>query len=205
MPSVPLENLGETRVSQFRRILCLMAILCCVSAKAFAERPQGLLWHRTGLAATLPLQVKTEPGSDYLLELLLPETGEAVLGAYIRGGAFFRVLVPPGQYTLLFSSGAEWRGEVDAFGPETRSFALYPPLAFGATFSRMEGHLVDLRDLEAVTVEDFAFCQRSEIETALPERLTDLRARPDEDATERFIQRLEVAEITYDVRTRVCD
>lgn len=124
------------------------------------ERPEGLLWNRSGLPAQLPLQIRTAAGADYLLHLRDIGTGRDVLAAYIRGGEFFRVLVPPGRYQLQLASGTDWQGEAARFGPATRRFVLDPPLTFGASVARKEGHIVDLRDLGDVTTRDFAICQR---------------------------------------------
>lgn len=125
-----------------------------------AEQPQGLMWNRSGLPASLPLQIKTVAGADYLLHLRDTGTGRDVLAAYIRGGAFFRLLVPPGRYELQFAYGTDWKGEATLFGPETRRFVLDPPLNFGASATKKEGHLVDLRDLGDIMTRDFAICQR---------------------------------------------
>lgn len=125
-----------------------------------AERPLGLLWNRSGLPARLPLQIKTAAGADYLLHLRDVQNGRDVLAAYVRGGGFFRVLVPPGRYELQFASGTDWQGEAALFGPGTRRFVLVPPLTFAASVTKKEGHLVDLRDLADITTRGFAICQR---------------------------------------------
>ena len=191
------------------------------------ERPRGLLWNRSGLAATLPLQVKTDAEADYLLRLQDVGTGQVVLAAYIRGGEFFRVLVPPGQHTLLFDAGTDWQGEDALFGPETRSFALKDPLSFGAGLSTRHGHLVDLTNGTDIVVRDFALCQRQALDfrsllrpaptvtvpRGYPGRQTgsprlyprypadQLEARPDP----RTIPAREFLTPRYELRSRVCD
>jgi hypothetical protein len=142
------------------RLLPALALVLSAAAGKAEERPEGLLWNRSGLAATLPLQVKTSPGADYLLRLRDVETGRKVLAAYVRGGEFFRVLVPPGRYDLIFASGIDWQGEAKLFGPDTQHFVLDPALSFGAKVTRKEGHLVDLRNRESITIRDVAICQR---------------------------------------------
>lgn len=145
--------------------LHLFFVLMVSAFSAFAdERPQGLMWNRSGLPATIPLQIKTNIGADHILLLHDTSTGEAVLAAYIRGGAFFRVLVPPGRFELSFGSGEIWRGEVDAFGPETQWYVLEPALEFQSSAARREGHLIDLRDLTQVAIRGLADCQRWELE-----------------------------------------
>lgn len=173
------------------------------------ERPKGLMWNRSGLAATLPLQVKTNSGSDFLLLLRETSSGEAVLAAYIRGGEFFRVLTPPGRYDLLLVSGTEWQGEVAQFGPDSLRLVLYPPLTFGATVNRKNGYLIDLRDTENITVRDLAICQRLEFDL---DRYFRHPHRWAEDSVLRpephpYIQHLDYRYLPhrYEVRSRVCE
>ena len=131
-------------------------------AEGTVARPQGLLWNRSGLPLTFPLQVKSSPGRDFYLLLLDAESGRAVLAAYVRGGGFFRVLVPPGDYRLHLATGREWQGEAALFGPGTEVFALAPTLRFEVTGpGRKAGHLVDLTGLAegaAAQVSDRALC-----------------------------------------------
>jgi hypothetical protein len=107
------------------------------------------MWNRSGLPAVFPLQIKTAPGPDYMLRLIDVQSGKPVLAAYIEGGRFFRVLVPPGTFRLHFASGLIWRGEEDLFGPgtSTEQFELQQPLRFGTRgLGRKAGHIIDLRD-----------------------------------------------------------
>lgn len=181
----------------------LTVLALAVSALlAFAEeRPQGLMWNHSGLPATNPLQIKTNTGADYFLLLQDMSTGDAVLAAYVRGGAFFRVLVPPGRFELAFGSGETWQGEADAFGPETQWFVLDPALEFRSSAARREGHLIDLRNLTQVEIRGLADCQRRELD---PEslRLPKLEYPKPNDGP----QRLETGQAPkYSVRSRICD
>ncbi|MEO1961158.1 MAG: hypothetical protein ABGW82_09330 [Paracoccus sp. (in: a-proteobacteria)] len=100
--------------------LLVLALCLLPLAAAAQERPQtGLMWNRSGLPATFPLQVKTLPGKDYLVHVTEPGSGRAVMAGYIRGGDFFRLLVPPGQWRLRFAYGLDWQGKDALFGPET--------------------------------------------------------------------------------------
>lgn len=84
----------------------VMALLIWAGTPAIAETlSEGLMWNRTGLPAVFPLQVDTVPGNNYVMRLSDPATGVDLLAAYVIGGKFFRVLVPPRyfQHTL-------WRG-----------------------------------------------------------------------------------------------
>lgn len=154
----------------WRAFTSLLTLVFLTMAGSADERPQGLLWNRSGLAATLPLQVRTAAGADYLLRLRDVETGQFVLAAYIRGGDFFRVLVPPGWYELLFAFGTNWQGEHALFGPDTQSLVLDQPLRFGATVTRKHGHLIDLSVRTEIAVRSFALCQ------LLSTRLESLRS-----------------------------
>ncbi len=209
MPSALGECETKLPVTAIQCWFVFAVILLLSSIAEAAERPEGLMWNRSGLAATLPLQVKTKSGSDFLL--LLREVGseEAVLAAYIRGGEFFRVLTPPGSYDLLFVSGTEWHGEVAQFGPDSRRFVLYPPLTFGATASRKNGYLVDLRDAGNITIRDLAICQRLEFDL---NRYLGHSHRRAEDPVLRpepypYVQHLDYRYYPhrYEVRSRVCE
>lgn len=107
----------------------------------------GLMWNRTGLPAVFPLQVKSQLGRDYFLTLINNETGEDALAAYIEGGSFFKVLVPPGEFRVSFAAGLVWRGEEELFGSGTLThvFELENPLTFEIRNPGIKaGHIVDL-------------------------------------------------------------
>lgn len=138
-------------------------LICCVAAVATAgnenalQAPQttGLVWNRTGLPAVFPLQVKTSPGQDYFLKLIDDETDEDALAAYIIGGEFFKVLVPPGTYFLHFSTGDVWQGEDRLFGPDenTRTIELNHALTFEIRdLATKSGHLVDITNPASVQI-----------------------------------------------------
>lgn len=152
-----------------------VALLFCVQAPlarahsdaAHPVPPAGLMWNRTGLPAVFPLQVKTPPGQDYLLTLLDAPSGKAALAAYIKGGAVFKVLVPPGVYRLRFATGANWQGEDDLFGPgaETEVFELRDALRFETRGLGIKaGHIVSLLNrkpgpLRDAGLKDQLICQ----------------------------------------------
>lgn len=127
----------------------------------------GLMWHSSGLPAVFPLQVKTLGPQDYYVTLINVESGETVLVAYIEGGRFFRVLVPPGTFEVRFAYGNNWQGEDALFGPDGKTvfFDMPDPLTFGVrNFNTKGGHLVDLRDISPgqearVVPEDLFVCQ----------------------------------------------
>lgn len=131
-----------------------------------AERVRpGLMWNKTGLPAVFPLQVKTAPGRDYYLTLTDTTTGAPSLAAYIEGGKFFKVLVPPGTFAVRFAAGNDWQGEEALFGAETERFEVSQPLSFTVTgFNTKSGHILDLtkttgRDASNAVVSPQSICQ----------------------------------------------
>jgi hypothetical protein len=155
------------------------------SFRAAAVRPEpGLMWNRSGRPAVFPLLVKSAAGRDHYL-LLTAADGQEVLAAYVRGGVFFRVLVPNGDFILHFASGpGGWRGEPALFGPGTRWLVLPAPLRFEVSgIGRKAGHIVDLRGRSTgaevlAAVREQAICQalRLDPETLRlePEPATDI-------------------------------
>ena len=141
-----------------RLLLCLLLF----AAPLHAAPDHGLIENRTGLPLTLPLQVKTDPGRDIYLVMRDAATTEIAVTAYIEGGRFFQLLMPPGTYTLHAAIGREWKGEDELFGAETEFYTLPEALGFRAGMTRKRGHLVDLtaRDVLAESpVRDIALCQ----------------------------------------------
>ena len=132
----------------------------------------GLMWNRSGLPAVFPLQVKTPAGNSYFLTLIDAKTGKDTLAAFIIGGDFFKVLVPPGTFVVRFAVGNIWQGEAKLFGPGamTTVVELEQPLTFKVIGSgRKAGHLVDLTgnapgQLVTVKVKGQSICQVVETE-----------------------------------------
>jgi hypothetical protein len=157
----------------------LVALLALAGAALAQEPRQGLLWNRSGLPAVFPLQVRTLPGADWYVELHDVTDGRAVMAAYFTGGEFFRVLVPPGEFTLHFASGTDWRGEADLFGAGTRRVVPDRTFRFAVRgLGTKSGHLVDLTDTEPGV---YALLEKPEIASCAPAadapnfRLPDLR------------------------------
>ncbi|MFW8593473.1 hypothetical protein [Cribrihabitans neustonicus] len=94
------------------------------------------------------MQLKGPEGAGYYLTLHDPETNAPVLAAIAEGGTFFRVLVPPGRYSLHVAAGRDWQGEGALFGPGTRRVALAEVLRFGVLGAGIKaGHLVTLTEV----------------------------------------------------------
>lgn len=142
-------------------ILAALVSFCPMKSTAETDSKAGLMWQDTGLPAVFPLIVKSNPGSDIYMTLHDPETKQNKLAAYIVGGNFFKVLVPPGTYDIRFAAGAEWQGEEALFGADTRRFNLHKALNFKVQgLSSKAGHLIDLtKSIAAPVVEARYFCQ----------------------------------------------
>lgn len=189
-------------------LLCLVVLTGWPATAGDAPRT-GLLWLRSPLPAVFPLQVKTAPGHDYHLMLVEVETRSPALSAYIKGGEFFRVLVPPGQYRLRIGYGTNWHSEEALFGEGTRYFELDRLLRFETRgIGTKAGHLVDLRNLlktkeEAIRSEPFNLCQSFRLlpdeAPALPLVLPPYANR-EEDYFTQFRRHPR-----YEMYTRVCE
>lgn len=196
------------------RCLGLVALLIAAlvlpgaaSGSDAAHRPEtGLLWLRSDLPAVFPLQVKTAPGRDYHLTLMQHETGQATLAAFITGGDFVRVLVPPGRFAIRVAHGTDWQDEDALFGPGTEHVVLEGPFRFGVRgIGRKAGHLIDLREVigtrEAALTEPLAICQsyRADL-TRSPLSLPEPLLRPGIDDPDAPRPRFRFA-----VTSRICD
>lgn len=147
----------------------LLALLLIVFAFPIrADDPEhGLLWNKTGLPAIFPLQVKTGAGVDTQVTLVDAAEGTDALSAFIEGGRFFQVLVPPGTYVLEFVQWDGSRPEVShAEPPPSRSFVLDRVLTFEVRDGSVKaGHVVDLTDLETgIMLADRFVCQRYRVD-----------------------------------------
>lgn len=130
------------------RLVALMLSLLLAPAAMAEEVPRpkaGLMWNESGLPMTLPLQVVTEAGGpDRAILLSRDETGTAEVAGYVHAGAFFRLLVPPGDWRIAIASGSDWQGRDALFGPETEIFELPEPLRFHAGEAELNGHVLRL-------------------------------------------------------------
>jgi len=80
----------------------------------------------------VPWLIDTDPGQDYVLNLLDPGTQAAVFTIYLRGGEPYRGLAPEGAFDLTYSVGHRWLGPGRGFkdgGSMVRSAQTYLVLA----------------------------------------------------------------------------
>lgn len=204
---------GRDYITSMRLVLALLALLPL--AALASDRPDpGLMWNRTGLPLVFPLQVKTASGADYVVTLTNMETDEPALAAYIRGGTFFRVLVPPGTFRLRFDYGTGWDSEEERFADQ-RSFRLKEPLTFETRgIGRKAGHLVDLTDMDlgqdtalAPQVREQVYCQVSRTEITPNCPLGDDTCEPREES-DGYTSPYDIApryDYARESYTRLCD
>ncbi|MEH6645851.1 hypothetical protein [Sulfitobacter sp.] len=166
--------MAQTMVGWFRIALLLFALVlpATLIAQAGPENTtqprHGLMWNKTGLPGVFPLLVKTNVGENYVLLLSRAETGTDAFAAFIVGGRFFKVLVPPGTYRVRFAAGVRWQGEDAMFGRqgETKVIELPEALTFEVHgFGTKAGHKIDLTDrgsgeMAGLRVEPELICQR---------------------------------------------
>lgn len=148
-------------------VACAVAFVLFAPGVPFAAPPEpGLIASHTALPRSFPLLVQSPAGQDALLRLMDPDTGALVLSAFVKGGAFFRVLVPPGRFEVRLDLGATWQDDATLFGPDTRHLVI-GPLDFAlAGDARKQGHRIVLGDLAAgggVAVRGLSLCQRREV------------------------------------------
>ncbi|WP_103171259.1 hypothetical protein [Paracoccus sp. SY] len=188
-----------------RRLIALLLTIALALPALAQDRPRaGLMWNRSGLPATLPLVVQTLPGRDFALFLSPDIGGDPVMAGYIHGGTFFRLLVPPGTWTIRFAHGTDWQGEDALFGPDTEWTQVAEPMTFGASVARKHGYIIRLIETEGkVRVASSGaldLCQGLTITTEVIELDDELR----DDRNRLPTPGLRRLEIDVDTRTRVC-
>ena len=155
---------GFFKVAKGCALTCALLLSSVLAQSAESEPARhGLLWNRTGLPAVFPLQVRTAAGAEFFMLLSDADTGVPALAGYIKGGRFFKVLVPPGVYTVEFATGPVWQDEQALFGIDSTTMIELPEaLGFGVVgLSTKAGHMVDLRQWETdILVQDSFDCQR---------------------------------------------
>ena len=63
------------------------------------------------------LEVRTSGRGAYVLKLVDPRSKRAVLSYYIPGGTTQEIEVPSGTYEIRYTTGSEWFGDAQLFGP----------------------------------------------------------------------------------------
>jgi hypothetical protein len=144
----------------------LIIMIALLPAAGFADpRPAtGILNKDNPLPATIPLQIRTIVGHDFFVGLSTQDSGDHVISGYIRGGEFFRLLVPPGDHVVTITIGQpeDWQGPPQGFGAAANTVNL--PLTFAITGrSRRRGHQITLRNrvgsLTMASQQDQTICQ----------------------------------------------
>lgn len=136
-------------------------LFCALASATWAEAPaHGLMWNKTGLPAVFPLQVKTAHKVDTQVTLIDASSGQRALAAYIEGGRFFKVLVPPGEFVLEFQQVQKRADAIDE-AAEAQVFFLDQALTFAVRNGVKVGHSVDLTDpATGIVLKESFICQR---------------------------------------------
>lgn len=185
----------------------ILALLIGPPAMAAPDRPAaGLMWNSSGLPATLPLQIRSESGRDHVIFLIAPASGEPLMAGYVRGGEFFRLLVPPGDWRIAIASGTEWQGSDALFGPETQFLEHSESLHFSAGQATLHGHVLTIAETGATEAASRTICRLPYWHEELSEH-PDLRDRihPDRSAYLPGIGPLDQPEGRIRLRSVLCD
>ncbi len=177
------------------RALLLAIALLPTAADAQPRPGTGLLSNSSPLPATIPLQVRTAAGLDYAIALTDRATANPVISGYLRGGEFFRLLVPPGDHAVNITAGSpdDWQGD--------QGFAhgqgVTIPLEFVIRAGRREGHQITVQIVEgAIRITDQrnqVICQIAEWDSTLQQDTTGRRTP------------LRYLDQTLTTRSRFCD
>ena len=155
--------------------LLLAALVSGLAPQLGAAPPDpGILRISTTLPRTLPLHIRSPDGLSILVDVTDAVSGAEVMRAFGKGGAMFRVLLPPGQFRLRIAVGRDWRDETSLFGPDTRITEI-GPLDFAITGrAKRNGHLITILPdggaTLAVVEAPLAVCQgwQAQIDRAEP-------------------------------------
>ena len=112
------------------------------AAAAIASAGGHLQPHRPSPACCL--QLVTNPGADYYVKLVDPETKSDRFGIYVHGGHSLDVDVPLGQYEVHYAAGETWYGISRRFGQDTVYFRADRLFNFTATSDGYSGYTIEL-------------------------------------------------------------
>lgn len=94
--------------------------------------------------AIAPLEIQSQPGSDYFVKVTNQSTGEDVSTIYIRGGENASITVPLGTYEIKYASGENWYGEDKLFGKDTTYSKADELFTFSDTGYQITGYTITL-------------------------------------------------------------
>ena len=149
----PIRNKGKPMRPVLPLLLMLMTALP-VAADPAPRPPTGLMWNRSGLPMTIPFQLRTPAGRDHAVLMTDPASGEVRVAGYVRGGDFFRLLMPPGDYLLRIAAGPsdDWQGQEGLFGDATVWAGLDQVLRFRINANRRLGYQITLAERDGALV-----------------------------------------------------
>lgn len=105
----------------------------------------GVVWNRTGREPVAPFSLRTRPGSNYFIKLVDARTGADALALMVKGGQYFEVDVPVGDYKMRYATGTIWYGEDLLFGSDTTNYYQADAVMdFYISGNQVAGHEVEL-------------------------------------------------------------
>lgn len=117
--------------------------------KAEQQAP-GVLYNRTSRVELAPLTFVTNPGADYYVKLVDPQTKSDLFGIYVRGGQRMEVRVPLGDYEMRYAMGHTWYGIPNRFGPGTAYFRAEQVFTFSKTSDGSDGYTINGNVVELI-------------------------------------------------------
>ncbi|WP_373089743.1 hypothetical protein [Sneathiella sp.] len=105
----------------------------------------GVVWNRTGRESIAPFSLRTSSGSNYFIKLVDARTGADAVAFMVKGGQYFEVDVPVGDYKMRYATGTIWYGEDLLFGSEsTNYYQADAVMDFYIEGNQVSGHEVEL-------------------------------------------------------------
>lgn len=106
------------------------------------ELPKTKIMYKQFNGGNAPLQIYTEAksGENYFIKVDELITGKTVLKLFIRSGEFIETNLLAGTYIIKYSTGINWYGEKDLFGPKTSYFKAGDTF----TFDEYNGYTIEL-------------------------------------------------------------
>ena len=78
----------------------------------------GAIRNHTSASRVAPLEIKTSPGSNYLVKLEDVSSKQNVIDVFVYGGKTLEIEVPLGSFLIKYASGEIWYGYQYNFGPK---------------------------------------------------------------------------------------
>lgn len=91
-----------------------------------------------------PLEIKTSPGTNYLVKLVSAYSKQPVMTIFIIGGSTISTKVPLGAYEIKYASGQKWHSYENLFGSHTKYNKANEIFTFQNTGYQVSGYTITL-------------------------------------------------------------